>query len=252
VRVAYIISAYRYPDQLLRLVDRLTADFAEFFVHVDKKAPDDVAAAMHAGLTQRRSVHLLHRHVCHYCGFGHVEASLEGIRKTLSAAVPFDYVVLLTGQDYPIKSNRYIRDFFSAANGKSFMHYVPLSEPTLSDVWPDALERLTHWRVQGKRRAYVLPPTDVYLRPIISPVSGPVGLVLKYFMPKRRPLPGFPPYGGSGYWNLSASCIRYVQEFAQSHPAFVRYFRYTGIPDEHFFQTMLLNSRFAKAWPMTH
>lgn len=242
MRLAYIISAYQYPDQLIRLVTRLMADFADFYIHIDKKTPDQTVQEMRDSLSRHANVHFLERHICHYGGFGHVEASLKGIDKIIDDGFAHDYAILLTGQDYPIKSNQYIEEFFREAGGKSFMQYIAISDPRVADGWPDAIERFSHWRVQGKRRAYMLPPTDVYLRPLISPVSGPIGLALKHCLPERKPLEGFPPYGGSGYWNLSRECIEYIMEFVHSNPKFVRFFRYTSVPDEHFFQTMLLNS----------
>src|SRR5689334_18627451 len=42
VRIAYIILAHRYPDHLIRLIERLSADGARFFVHIDRKAPAEV------------------------------------------------------------------------------------------------------------------------------------------------------------------------------------------------------------------
>jgi hypothetical protein len=242
MRLAYIISAYRYPAQLVRLVTRLMTDSADFYIHVDKKTDGRTTQEMHDGLRHYPNVHFLEPHICHYCGFGHVEASLKGIASIVERGVPFDHAILLTGQDYPIKSNDYIADFFRRAEGTSYMHFTPMNNPVLIEVWPDALERFTHWRVQGRHRAYVLPPSDVYLRPLFSPVSGPIGLALKHCLPRRRPLKGFPPYGGSSYWNLSRQCVQYAAEFVKRHPQFVRFFKYTSIPDEHFFQTMLLNS----------
>ena len=54
-------------------------------------------------------VHLLDRHVCDWGGFGHVAVSLDGIAAIVENGIPCDQAVLLTGQDFPLKSNDEIK-----------------------------------------------------------------------------------------------------------------------------------------------
>jgi hypothetical protein len=69
-------------------------------------------------------------------------------------------------------------------------------------------------------------------------------LALNAFLPKQRKFPvGFQKFGGASYWCFSRDCARYVHEFVQKHRSFVNYFKYVHVPDEHFFQTMLSNSK---------
>ena len=52
MNLVYIISAYRLPEQLVRLVTRLRTENATVLVHVDKKAPRRSSARL-----QRASAH---------------------------------------------------------------------------------------------------------------------------------------------------------------------------------------------------
>jgi hypothetical protein len=61
-------------------------------------------------------------------------------------------------------------------------------------------------------------------------------------MPRRRFLPGLRPYGGSSYWCLSGDAVSFVHRYVADHPEFVSFFRRVFIPDELFFQTILVNS----------
>jgi hypothetical protein len=215
LRIAYIISAYKRLNQVSRLVRRLHTDTAAFFVHVDRKTDDHEYAALTASLQDDPAVHFLERHACHWGGFGHVRATLKGIDELGRSGTPFDYVILLTGQDYPIKSNDYIESFFTSANGKSFMGFSALP----SDSWSPrgGLDRIEfrHLRLHGR-----------HLR-----------------SPFRRPFPaGLRPYGGGAYWCLSRACIEYVARFVADRPDVVAFFRSVDIPDELFFQTIVLNS----------
>jgi len=49
-------------------------------------------------------------------------------------------------------------------------------------------------------------------------------------------------FGGSAYWCLSRECIEYLGKFILENDGFVRFFHHVLIPDEIFFQTVLLNS----------
>ncbi len=105
MQISYIISAYKLPRQLVRLVTRLNTDSASFYLHIDRKSGDEVYDAMVRGLGRLPNVHFLKRHTCYWGGFGHVAATLEGIKSITRPGSEFDYVILLTGQDYPIKTN---------------------------------------------------------------------------------------------------------------------------------------------------
>jgi hypothetical protein len=145
MNLAYIVSAYKLPEQLVRLVLGLDTDTSKFFIHVDRKTDGAVFRQMTEPLRHLSNVHFLERHRCFYGGFGHVRATLKGIDEIFRQRLPFDYVILLTGQDYPIKSNRHIEEFFSRHEGGSFMEYFPLP----SDGWAGGgLDRIGAWHVR--------------------------------------------------------------------------------------------------------
>lgn len=80
-----------------------------------------------------------------FSDFGHVRATIKGIDEIFRRLFPFDYAILLTGQDYPIKSNRQIEDFFRRQEGRSFMQYFPLP----ADGWDyGGLDRINSWHLR--------------------------------------------------------------------------------------------------------
>jgi hypothetical protein len=226
MELAYIISAYQYPEQLIRLVHRLNADATSFFVHVDKKTDERIYRDMVDGLGGLRNVRFVRRHRCEWGGYGHVAATLEGIAEIVRTGTRFDYALLLTGQDYPIKSNEQIAGFLQTHKDKLFLEYFPLP----ADVWANrgiagGMDRIEawHWRI-GKRH-----------------VRFPPG----HRLPIKRRFPkAFRPFGGSSYWCLPRECIRYIYELTSRDRTFTRFFRYVDVPDEIVFQTIVLNSPF--------
>ena len=124
--LAYIVSAYKNLDQLVRLVERLNTERSVVYIHVDKKTDHAEYEGLERTLAGRPSVHLLERHVCHWGGFGHIRATLKGIDALLASGRDFEHLVLLTGQDYPIKPVTEIERFFAEHRGTSFMAYHAL------------------------------------------------------------------------------------------------------------------------------
>jgi hypothetical protein len=218
VRIAYVISAYRRPDHLVRLVHRLAGPDVRFFVHVDQKTREETYRSMVEGLAGLgTTVTLLPRHACHWGGFGHVRASLKGLAAIAASRFDPDYVILLSGQDYPIKANAAIREFLAERDGRSSFLYFPLPTPNWSG---GGLPRFHNWHLRWRR---------VHVR-----------------LPRRRRLPlGLVPWGGSAYWIMSRRGYLVVQSFVSEHPEYVRFFEHVDIPDEIFFQTILLNSAVA-------
>lgn len=218
VTLAYIVSAYKNLGQLSRLVRRLTADGSAVVVHVDRKTDDRQYDAFAAGPADVPAVHLLERHRCHWGGFGHVRATLKGIEELGRLGTEFEYLILLTGQDYPIKPSSAIQRFFERNRGKSFMAYSELP----SRWWSPrgGLDRIEyrHWRLYGRH----------------------VRLPLKRSFPA-----GLRPFGGGAYWCLSRDCIQLVRDFVAKRPDVVRFFERVDIPDEIFFQTVIMNSPLA-------
>lgn len=222
MNLAYIISAYKYPIQLIRLVRKLHTTGTTFFIHIDKKTNFQIYDQVYQELSLLDGVYFLERHNCYWGDFGHVNATIKGIQAIYKKDISFDYAILLTGQCYPIKSNEQIIDFFEVNKGKSFMEYFLLLPP-----WDKRINRW-HFRTFSKMFKF---PNDFLSFPI-----------------KRPQKKDFEPFfWGSSYWCLERRCIDYIFNFINNDTKtnkskFVRFFKAADIPDESFFQTILINS----------
>ncbi len=216
MQIAYVILAHHLPTQLARLVRRLNAPGTSFLIHVNRRSRNGVYQEAHAALSDLENVVFLRRHKLYWGAFGHVRATLEGLEELHRRDIGFDYAVLLTGQDYPIKPHSVIERTFADTGGKSFLAY-----DRLPGGWADGMERITYWH---SRRIGL--PRSWHLR-----------------LPIKRRFPhGFVPYGGSAYWCLSREAVEHIRHFLAEHPAFCRFFMHVDVPDEIIFHTILLNS----------
>lgn len=227
LKIAYIVLAHRLPQQLARLVRRLADGESAFFVHLDRSADRrngcDLQRAVVDCLADASQVVLLKRHACYWGNFHIVEATLEGIGAIIRSGRAFDRVVLLSGQDYPIKPLSQIKACFSQHANTEFIESFRLTAP---NRWTEhggpynATARVHRWHLHFRSRTLTLPWKRPFLR-------------------------GIAPYGGSQWWALSMDCIAHIWQFVQQEPRVVSYFRSTFIPDELFFHTIISNSKFA-------
>ena len=104
MKVAYLIRAHHAPSLLERLVRRIAGPEAGVFVHVSRTAEDAVYDEMVSRLQDVDRVAWLPRRTCRYGGFSLVEATLSGIDAILAGGERPGHTLLLSGQDYPLRS----------------------------------------------------------------------------------------------------------------------------------------------------
>jgi hypothetical protein len=222
VRIAYLILAHRAPLQLKRLVNRLRGPDVHIVLHIDAKTSGPEWEILSHELDSP-DISWAARVACRWGDFSLVDATLNCVQTLCNLDTEFDFVVLLSGQDYPIRPQSFISRFLAARRGQCLMFIYPFPFPH----WVHGgYHRLPTWRIRfpGKPRR-ILPP----------PLSG--------FRHKKIPL-GYHPFGGSQWWCLPGEAVRYIHEFVHTRPEFVRYYRQAIIPDEMFFHTILGNSHF--------
>ena len=113
MKIAYLVLTHGMPDHLGRMVAALRDDDVRFFVHVDRKVPIEPFLPHRAA-----DVDFLDERVPVYWGeWQMVDATLRLMERALELADP-DYLVLLSGTCYPIRSNRHIRSVLGDGTGQ--------------------------------------------------------------------------------------------------------------------------------------
>jgi hypothetical protein len=222
MRIDYLIRAHTAPEQLARLVERLDDGDVRFYVHVNSLTDDAVFDAMRERLSGREHVVWLPRVACRWGGFSLLQATLVGIEAILASGDLPDHAVLLSGQDYPLKPPAEIRAHLAERQGRNLVHHFHLP----AQEWAGeggGLNRLRYpyfERFRYKTRLLRLP------------------------VPRRLPA-GLEPYGGMALWALTGETLAWLMRFLAERPGVLKFFRHTKMPDETFFQTVLLSSPLA-------
>jgi hypothetical protein len=216
--VAYLIGAHHRPEQLVRLVARLTSPTASFYIHVDGRAPRHVHEAIRAALEAREDVHWVPRVDSYYAGFGLVRSLLAGLQQVRSAGPP-PHTVLLSGQCYPLRPAAQIESFLGERPGESLVEHfrIPTERWADEDGGFDRIRYRYYERVHFRTRTLRIP-----------------------FLRRRFPV-GLEPWGGSAWCVLSDEAVETVLAFRGERPDAFDFFRHAKSPVEIFFQTVLLN-----------
>jgi hypothetical protein len=229
MKIAYLITAYNNPAHLERLLRAIVTPRSAAYVHIDAKF--DLAPFARIRLDR---VHFVKPRIAVYWGeFTMVEAVLRLMESALSSAQRFDYLVLISGTDYPIRPIEEFEAFLAANAGTQFMNIVKMPDEAVSKP----LARLRHYKVLSG-----------------NPLAIPIKLVRRTLirlrlLPAQRSfeaaLQGRQPYAGSTWWALTREACEYILEFVARETTFVRFYRHTWFPDEGMIHTIIGNSPFA-------
>lgn len=236
MKLAYIIVSHFNLEQTLRLFNRLNQKDTFFVFHVSKKCEPQYYEKLYAALKNQKNCLFSKRVNVIWGGFSLVQAVLNAIDTLIESNYNFDYVFLLSGQDYPLKSLNQIIQILSEKQGKQFMEFIPFSKLNHIIDWLDKY----HFWVGGFRFWHPHQRSDNMIIAIYN-------FIFFLFLPKNRKLPeGFVPYKGSTWWTLSKDCIEFIHQQTQSPDGekLIRYFKNTWHPAELFFQTFLMNSKY--------
>ena len=74
-----------------------------YLIHVDKTAGVGLQAEIRDLLVSFSNAHLLESQNIRWGGYSMVETELRGIKKLLKTSAEWDFFILLSGQDFPLK-----------------------------------------------------------------------------------------------------------------------------------------------------
>jgi hypothetical protein len=221
MKIAYLVFAYKNPRLLERVINRLSTENSAFFIHIDKKVSLEQFSRIRGG-----NVHFIEERIpVYWAELTGIEAILLSLRQALASAGHYDYFVLLSGSDYPLRSAEYIHGFLENNRGTEFMSLVKVPAPG------KPLSRINTLRL----------PSSKPVRRFAVRIFAKVGLAQRDY---RKYLGGLEAYSGNTWWALTRDACQYLSEFARRNQHVGEYFRDVFAPEESFFHTILGNSEF--------
>lgn len=225
---AILITAYKNYTHLRDLVQFFDENYS-IYIHIDQKG--SISAEEITELRRYTNVKLVSQaYNINWGGINHLRAILLLAKEAL-VTEGNQYFHLITGHDYPIKSLGEFADFYDLNKDKDFMEFFTLPYSPWPEGGMDRLSRYNMYDCVDGRNGW----GELFIKRF-SKIQKAIGF-------KRSFYKGFPKlYGGSTYWSLSLKSLRYVFEYMENHPKYLKRFRYSFCSEEIFFQTILLNS----------
>lgn len=209
--IAYFLLVHRYPAQFKRLFKAIYLPGNQYVVHVDKSSGTELADDITAFLAPYQGVEILAPQDALWGGYSLVEAELRGMALLLEMDDRWTHYINLSGQDFPLKSQDYIHQFFAANPGKQFIRALDQRKKR-----PNTLNRISH--IFDEEHG-LMTATGV-ARPFLA---------------------GDTPFIGTQWKAVTRSFCEYVCHDPRAE-RFKTFYRQSFIPDEAFFQTVMMNS----------
>lgn len=218
MRIAHLILAHKNPPQLERLIVALKHPAFYFYIHIDKK----INIQLFEYLSKYDNVFFIkNRTKIFWAAYGTIQATINGLKEI--SEFQYNYINVISAQDFPLKSTAYIYNFFLNNSQKQF-----ITCKSVEHEWKEAKVRikkyhLINWKIPGK---YVLEK------------------LTNTILPERKFPLNYTIVGRSNWFTITSDAAQYLLDFLKEHPEIVRFFKYSWGADELIFSTILYNSHF--------
>lgn len=208
--IAYFLLLHRFPEQFKRMFQSIYMPGNIYLIHVDKTSGPEMVADIAEFLAPYQGVEILPSRRALWGGYSLVDAELRGMKRLLEMDPNWKYYINLSGQDFPLKSQVYIRDFLSRHSDTQFIRHADQKKSR-----PDTMNRINTIFIEAFQKMFR---------------TG-----LAHSFPK-----GATPYIGTQWKIVSRRFCEHVC-YNPLAARFKRFYRFSFIADEGFFQTVMMN-----------
>lgn len=225
MRAAHIIMVHKNPTQLQRLINRLKHPGFDIYIHIDEK----VDASEFNFLKDLPQIFFIKKRInCTWAGWSFTRAIIQSLKEVIASEIPYNFINLISGQDYPIYSANETYNFFTGKVGQNFIHV----EKKESVWYKEALGRFEkfHFTDSGFKGKYLLQK------------------IINSIVQKRKLPDDMQFYGGSksSWWTITYDAAAYVVSKLDMNYKMHNFFKYTWGSDEFVIATVIMNSEHSK------
>lgn len=217
--IAYLVIAYKDPCQIQRLVRALSLS-GDVYIHINRKV--DITPFLNLLKQEDRLFWSSKRYVVNWGGFSILQATFQLMSDALKTK-KYDRYVLLTGQDYPIKSPEYIKKYFKERYDTDFIYGAEY----------DIVKRQSLREVFFYDKSYILRGLLQIFKEILP---HRIFLLLHDYVlynGNKYPLRGLGPK-----WSICGSTAEILYSFYTKNKRFNRQFKYMHAPDDSYLPTV--------------
>ncbi|WP_346239099.1 beta-1,6-N-acetylglucosaminyltransferase [Niabella insulamsoli] len=229
MQICNLVLAHKHPHQLNRLLTHLSHPGCQTYVHIDKKSD---LQPFKAAVSIFSKVSFIKKRISlHWGGPSMINAVVSSILEIKASGKHFDYINLISGQDFPIRPTGVFVNFLEQNKGKQFISYM---EGESAASW---------WNSGAKRfQKYHFNELNLRYKYLVQHVANKI-------LPERKAPADWHLVGGNcaTWWTLTADCAYYLAEQVVSDKKVKDFVKLTWGIDEIIFPTIVMNSPFRDA-----
>jgi len=231
VKIAFIMVCHKAPDHINNLIKRLLEfEDADVFLHIDRNN-----SGIRKSIIENSRVKILPENESFFVKWGSVEivkATLKLIACVKRTKKDYDYIWLLSGQDYPICSAAEAEKRLALNPGMNYIDVI-LPGENRYDFYNKRCE-IPYPSWINKNNIVVKSIKKLYMI-----VTGGYYHTFS-FLKRKKPFDAGFAYG-SQWWTLSAEAAYDILQYTRKHLEVLKYYRKCIIPDESYFQTVFMS-----------
>ena len=258
MKICYFIQTHKNPEQIYRLVRSIKQSSSESEIVISH---DYTSCYLDLNPIRKFSnVYLLKRkNKIRRGGFSNIDPYLNAINWFSKQNFNFDWLVYLSGQDYPCKPILELEHDLSQTDYQGFIKYWNVLEKgnpwgrggywryyhqyyRLPSLVGQPIERLLRSKL-FRKNIYTLKSTYLPWNKNLFFTKNIDNSIMAGVLARQTPFTeNFICYGGYQWHTLSKDCVQYLQDFLPENKNLINYYKHTLIPEESFIQTILVNS----------
>ena len=250
MKVLYFIQTHKNPEQIYRLVQT-----------IKKSSPGSYILVSHNFTSSKLDVTPIKKlpevEVISGKGgrgdFSLIQGYLDAVDWLFSHNTEFDWLINITGQDYPTQPLARMENFLAETNYDGFLEHFELLSDSEHNPWGsrEGCDRYLYEycrlceSLSLRQRALVKLPRMVInnIQHFVR-INSSYGLMVGVRTTSSPFNHKFSCYAGSYFHTLSKKCVKYLHNFSKQNPELISFYKKTCLPDESLIQTILVNSRF--------
>lgn len=225
LKIAYLLTFYRDVEHFARLLTNLHGPNIDIYIYNDKKSNVDLKIL--TGQYDNGNIYVLDdTNIVTWGGFSLCKSIFLLMGACIKNGV-YDYILLISGQDFPLANSTQIKSFLRAHKGREFIEYYDLPYAN----WVNSNGGLDRYEYY-----WLVDEMGLYKSVDFVEQQKKEGLKRSFFR-------DLIPYGSSCWFTLTQNMVEYVCKYVEDNQReLFDYFKYVLISDEILIPSVIVNS----------
>lgn len=246
MKICYLIQTHKNIEQIYRLVKVIKNSSPQSYIYIIHSVQ---CFSLNQELFQEFSNIQITNTTTRLGDFSLIQGYFDCVEYLINNNIDFDWLINLSGQDYPTQPLPKIEKFLQNTNYDAFAEYFDALSP--QNPWQIGLGRqryfhqywrssqeLTNWQKKAIKPIKDLINASPFKLKLETSYSLAIGREFEHTPFDHK----FICYGGSYFVTLSKKCVLYLYEVFSKDKYLIQYYQQTSQAEESLIQTILLNS----------